>query len=204
MARSHQAVEPLRELEGLMAELVGQGVSERFALAIAAFELGLSATAQISFGGDGGFDTHDDHFSAQPAALGEVFRETTTALRVMKSRGLLDRTTIMMGSEFGRSAFYGPWDSAKPLNATNGKDHWQHSSLLFLGRGITGNRRKGSFNERLVSQRISLDTLEPDANGQVLTLPHVHQALREFAGVKDDISARFPLRLAGGKAKIFG
>lgn len=200
MARSHRAVEPLRELEGLMAELVGQGVSERFALAIAAFELGLSATAQVAFGG---FDTHDEHLSRQPAALGVAFRDATAALQVMKARGLLGRTTVMIGSEFGRTAFYGPWDTAKPLNATNGKDHWQHASLLFLGRGITGNRRLGSFNERLVSERIALNTLQPSASGLVLTLPHVHQALRDYAGVTPAIDDRFPLRVQA-TPKIFG
>jgi hypothetical protein len=200
MARSHRSVEPLRELEGLMNELIGQGVSERFALAIAAFELGLSATAQVTYHG---FDTHDEHFSRQPVALGNSFRDTTTALRVLKSRGLLERTTVIIGSEFARTASYGAWDTARPLNATNGKDHWQHASLLFLGRGITGNRRLGSFNERQVSQRVDFETLQPRADGQLVTLPQVHQAIRDFAGVTPTINERFPLRVTA-KPKIFG
>lgn len=201
MGAAHRSAGELAELDALMNDLIAQGADERFAFTIAAFELGLSVTSHITFGG---FDTHDNHFERHHIAVGDAFRSMTAGLRLLKQRGLLSKTTVLIGSEFGRTAFYGKsWDTALALNATQGKDHGLHSTVLLLGRGITGNQRLGSTGERLVSERINFGTLQLDPKGHILGLPALHQALRTFAGVKPSIADRFPLRV-NRVPKIFG
>ena len=86
-------------------------------------------------------------------------------------------------------------------NAGNGKDHWSIGSAMFLGRGIKGNRVVGATDEKQFAVPLDPKTLKLDkAKGVRVRPEHVHEALREFAGIADHaLSKKFPLGVADGE-----
>jgi uncharacterized protein (DUF1501 family) len=90
-------------------------------------------------------------------------------------------------------------------NAGNGKDHWSIGSALFLGRGIKGNRVIGATDEKQFAVALDLRSLKLDRDKGVRVRPeHVHEALRELAGIADHpLSKKFPLGLSD-KDKLRG
>ena len=90
-------------------------------------------------------------------------------------------------------------------NAGNGKDHWSIGSALFLGRGIKGNRVIGATDEKQFAVPLDPQSLKPAGGTGIRVRPeHVHEALRELAGIADHpLSRKFPLGLSG-KEKLRG
>lgn len=82
-------------------------------------------------------------------------------------------------------------------NNGNGKDHWSIGSIMFLGKGIHGNRVLGATDEKQFHVPLNPQTLalEKDKEAGIRVRPeHIHQALREFAGIADHpLSKKFPL-----------
>jgi hypothetical protein len=80
-------------------------------------------------------------------------------------------------------------------NGGNGKDHWSIGSIMFLGRGIKGNRVIGATDEKQFHVPIDPVSLALDREKGVRVRPeHIHTALREFAGIADHpFSKKFPL-----------
>jgi hypothetical protein len=78
---------------------------------------------------------------------------------------------------------------------SNGKDHWSIGSIMFLGRGIKGNRVIGATDEKLFHVPVGPQTLACDPKKGIRVRPeHIHTALREFAGIAGHaFSRRFPL-----------
>jgi hypothetical protein len=100
-----------------------------------------------------------------------------------------DRLVIILQSEMGRTPTY---------NNGNGKDHWSIGSIMFLGRGIRGNRVIGATDERQFHVPLNPRTLATDRPNGIRVRPeHIHTALRELAGIADHaFSRRFPLGIA--------
>ena len=91
----------------------------------------------------GQFDMHDNIYGdLDPDAdnlqvLGKMIDVGFAKLLVdLKATGMLDRTLIVMGSEFGRVP--------GPLNGNKGRDHFMQHSVVFAGAGIKGGRTIGS------------------------------------------------------------
>lgn len=80
-------------------------------------------------------------------------------------------------------------------NTGNGKDHWSIGSAMFLGRGIKGNRVIGATDEKQFAVSLDTKTLKLDKEKGVRVRPeHVHESLRELAGIADHPSSKkFPL-----------
>jgi hypothetical protein len=93
---------------------------------------------------------------------------------------------IVVQSEMGRTPTY---------NGGNGKDHWSIGSILFLGRGIRGNRVLGATDEKQLPVPFNPETLACDPPSGIRVRPeHLHTALRELAGIADHpFSRKFPL-----------
>jgi hypothetical protein len=80
-------------------------------------------------------------------------------------------------------------------NKGNGKDHWSIGSIMFLGPGIKGNRVIGATDEKQFGVGIDPQTLTLDKDHGIRVRPeHLHQSLREFAGIANHpFSQKFPL-----------
>ena len=100
-----------------------------------------------------------------------------------------DKLVVIVQSEMGRTPTY---------NNGNGKDHWSIGSIMFLGRGIAGNRVIGATDEKQFHVPVNPQTLAIDKEKGIRVRPeHIHQALREFAGIADHaFSKKFPLGVA--------
>jgi uncharacterized protein (DUF1501 family) len=90
----------------------------------------------------GAWDTHLDNFTNLKNKLLPPFDAGITALvQALKSRGLLERTLVAAGGEFGRTP---------TINKNAGRDHWPRASWMLLAGGgvragqlIGGTDRKG-------------------------------------------------------------
>ena len=99
--------------------------------------------------------------------------------------GIRDKTTVLVGSDFGRTPYY---------NGGNGKDHWPVTSMLAMGKGVAGNSVIGGTDANVNALPVNTTTLQPDANGTKITPQHVHAALRQMAGISGHENSRqYPL-----------
>lgn len=169
----------LNQLVRLLPERTSSGLSGQAEIAIAAFASGVAISANLNLGG---FDTHGNHDFNQHRRLTELLIGIDHLWEEIERANLQDRVTVMVGSDFGRTPFY---------NANRGKDHWNITSMLFMGAGIPGNRVVGATDSHFDALKLNPQTLAPDANGIVLTPKHIHLALRQLAGVPADLKGRF-------------
>jgi hypothetical protein len=86
--------------------------------------------------GDGlGWDTHQDNFRQVRRLSEELDIGWATLMRELEERGLLDSTTILWISEFGRTP---------AINMTAGRDHFPNAwTCVFAGGGIRGGQTYG-------------------------------------------------------------
>ena len=110
-------------------------------------------------------------------------------LRRAEDLKIRDRLVIIVQSEMGRTPSY---------NKGNGKDHWSIGSILFLGRGIQGNRVIGATDDKQFHVALDPQTLACDREKGIRVRPeHIHDALRDLAGIADHpLSRKFPLGVA--------
>lgn len=162
-------------------------------IAIAAFQAGLAACLNLDIGG---FDTHGDHDRDQPTRITTLLTLVDFVAAELEKAGLLDRTSIFVGSDFARGPFYnGP-------NPGDGKDHWPISSFLALGAGIAGDRVIGGTTGDQHALRIDPTSLATIPEGGVeLTAELIHNAIRTLAGVGDAERA-YPIK--GATVSLFG
>jgi len=173
-------------LDGLLAYLPAQvstGLKGQAELAVAAFASGLAVSANLNLGG---FDTHGTHDEDQTAALTLLLEGIDHLWEQLVLRGLQERVTVLIGSDFGRTPFY---------NTGDGKDHWNITSIMAMGAGITGNRVIGATDANFEALKLSPDTLEPHSSGIIVTPKHVHRALRDFLGVSSELDKLYPLNV---------
>lgn len=131
-----------------------------------------------------GWDTHQNNFTAVKRLCGELDAGWSSLMRELSERGLLESTTILWLSEFGRTP---------TINAQAGRDHFPSAwSCVFAGGGIRGGQAFGKTSD---------DGLRVEEN-QV----HVGDILATLctaAGVDPETQniseAGRPIRLAEGK-----
>ena len=161
-----------------------QGFKRQASLVAAAFKAGIAASANIS---TGGFDTHGNHDNSQYQSLGDLLEGAAYLQEALEAAGIADKTTVVIGSDFGRTPYY---------NSGNGKDHWPVTSVMVMHPTGSGKGGKvfGASNEKFRAQTLNRSTGQPDANGQLLTPAHVNLALRKELGIDSNtIAVRFPL-----------
>lgn len=91
--------------------------------------------------GLGGWDMHTDIYQNDklPNRAANLDRAASVLIQDLKSRGLLEKTLVVLGTEFGRSPH---------INANGGRDH--HPGVFsgfFAGGGIKGGRFYGSSDK---------------------------------------------------------
>jgi hypothetical protein len=90
---------------------------------------------EVPLGGNLGWDTHQDNFRQVRRLSGELDAGWATLMAELAERGLLERTTILWISEFGRTPV---------INSTAGRDHFPAAwSCVFAGGGIKGGQAYG-------------------------------------------------------------
>lgn len=87
----------------------------------------------------GGWDTHIENFNAVEQRCNILDTALAALLNDLSERGLLDRTIVVLATEFGRTP---------QINQNNGRDHYPRAySGLLAGGGIKGGQIWGKTNE---------------------------------------------------------
>lgn len=163
-----------------------QNFKRQASLIAAAFKAGIAASANLS---TGGFDTHGNHDNSQYQSLGDLLEGVAYLQEALDAAGIGDKTTVVIGSDFGRTPYY---------NSGSGKDHWPITSVMVMhptGSGKGGNVF-GASTDKFRSQTLNRTTGQPDANGQILTPAHINLALRKELGIHGNaLSNNFPLNV---------
>jgi uncharacterized protein (DUF1501 family) len=93
------------------------------------------------------YDTHHENFDFHIEQLGEFDKTFATLLDDLNQRGLLERTLVVVMSEFGRTP---------TINRNFGRDHWSRAwSIALAGCGVRGGACIGRTNDNgtLVTDR---------------------------------------------------
>ena len=94
---------------------------------------------------DGGWDHHSNIFAAIKRTLPPIDQAISTLIGDLESRGLYDKTLILMLGEFGRT----PTISTLSGQTTPGRDHWANAmSILFAGCGTPGGQVVGATDRK--------------------------------------------------------
>jgi hypothetical protein len=175
------------------ASVPKERLSQQAEIALASFKAGVCVSANLSIGQ---FDSHANNDVDQMKLIPELLAGITYFIRRAEALKLRDRLVIVMQSEMGRTPNY---------NAGNGKDHWSVGSVMFLGPRIKGDRVLGATDEKQFQVALHPQTLACDKEKGVRVRPeHVHEALRQYAGIADHaFSKKFPLGVAE-KEKLQG
>lgn len=168
-------------------------LSQQVEIALASFKAGVCVSANLSIGQ---FDSHANNDADQMKLIPELLAGIAYLLRRAEELKVREQLVVVVQSEMGRTPTY---------NSGNGKDHWSIGSILFLGRGIKGNRVLGATDEKQFAVPFDPKGLKLDRENGIRVRPeHIHEALREFAGIADHpMSKKFPLGVAP-KEKLNG
>jgi hypothetical protein len=158
-------------------------LSQQADIALASFKAGVGVSANLTIGQ---FDSHNNNDEDQMKLIPEFLAGIDYLLKRAEELGIREKLVVVIQSEMGRTPTY---------NKGNGKDHWSVGSIMFLGRGVKGGRVIGATDEKQFLVPIDPRTLAIDKEKGVRVRPeHLHQALRELAGVQDHAFAKqFPL-----------
>lgn len=200
MSALYLARDPANDLAVLAASLPTQAqinaanntLLRQGMVAVAGFKTGLAVAANLSIGG---FDTHGNHDGAHVPLMGNLLAGIDLVWTEVTNAGLQDKVILAVGSDFGRTPAY---------NAGNGKDHWNITSMLFMGAGITGGRVVGGTDANFKAKYYNPTTLAEDQSGTRIRPEHIQKALRKLAGISDSEPARkFPLSASAEDLRIF-
>jgi uncharacterized protein (DUF1501 family) len=161
-------------------------MAQQTEVALASFKAGVCVSANFSIGQ---FDSHNTNDPDQMKLIPEFLEGIAYFIRRAEELGLRDKIVIMVQSDMGRTPTY---------NKTGGKDHWSVGSMLFMGKGVKGNRVIGATDDQLFAIPVNTSTLACDREKGIKIRPeHVHTALREMAGIATHpMSKQFPLGVA--------
>lgn len=134
----------------------------------------------------GGWDTHQDNFDRVQQLSGELDAAASTLLQDLQSKRLLERTIVLLTSEFGRTP---------NINGNNGRDHWPRVWSAAIGGGglqagrVIGRSDKG---QEVADQPIRVGDLHSticEALGIDFTQTNYSPDQRPFRIVKDESAA---------------
>jgi uncharacterized protein (DUF1501 family) len=178
--------EPMDGLSNNQLRLLlgGGGTARNVMLALRLFHFGCPAI----FMNQGGYDMHSGEEEGLPPRMNELNQLVSglhTALKLMEhpSGGTYwDHTVVVLGSEFGRTARGGRFNSAR------GSDHGGDNSTRWMSMPFMG----GIFNEAGTAGRTFGETLAEDlkASGQVYSYRSVMKTMMDWLGC--DHSEFFP------------
>ena len=143
---------------------LGAGVTsgEQAALAAQALKNDISQCVSITLAT--GLDTHDDNWATDhPETLQQGFNALAALIDDLEEASLMEKTTIVVFSEFGRTSL---------LNTRDGRDHSLASSALLIGAGVPANTVVGATTDVGMSPMpINAETGEVLATGGTTVTP---------------------------------
>jgi uncharacterized protein (DUF1501 family) len=162
-------------------------------IALASFKAGVCVSANITIGQ---FDSHANNDPDQMKLIPEFLAGIAYTIRRAGELKIRDQLVVIIQSEMGRTPNY---------NQGNGKDHWSIGSIMFIGKGMKGNRVIGATDEKQFGVPLDPVSLKLDkAKGIRVRPEHLHESLREYAGIADHaLSKKFPLGVSD-KEKLKG
>ncbi|HZN69163.1 MAG TPA: DUF1501 domain-containing protein [Tepidisphaeraceae bacterium] len=93
------------------------------------------------------WDQHKDLYEGHRNNAAAVDRPIAGLLRDLKSRGMLDDTLVMCGSEFGRTPVF-EYQDGNEGRLRNGRDHNPHGfTMWFAGAGVRGGYSHGATDD---------------------------------------------------------
>lgn len=123
----------------------------------------------------GGWDTHADNFELTRANVQTLDPAFAMLLRDLRERGLLEKTVVLCGGEFGRTP---------QINRLDGRDHWPTGfSLAAAGGGIRGGQVLGATDPTGASKDPSDPVEVADLHATVLTALGIDPAHEEISAV---------------------
>lgn len=165
------------------ATIPSERLSQQAEIALASFKAGVCVSANLDIGQ---FDSHANNDPDQMKLIPEFLAGIAYLLRRAGELKIREQIVVIVQSEMGRTPTY---------NTGNGKDHWSIGSIMFLGQGIQGNRVIGATDEKQFGVPLDPQTLQLNKEAGIRVRPeHIHQSLRELAGIADHpMSKQFPL-----------
>ncbi len=162
-----------------------ENLSNQADIALASFKAGVCVSANLNVGG---FDSHANNDRDQMKLIPTMLAGIDYLVTRAEELQIRDKLVIVMQSEMGRTPSY---------NKNDGKDHWSIGSMMFMGRGIQGNRVIGATDEKQFLVPINPQSLATDGEEGIRVRPeHIHTTLRRFAGIDDhEFSERFLLKV---------
>lgn len=103
------------------------------------------------------WDTHEGN-AAQGNYFEKLFGTLTSLMDALDAAGLVDDTLVVVLSEMTRTP---------KLNAVGGKDHWPHTSAMWIGGPVRGGRTCGATDGLLESLPMDLATGVIDPAGEL-------------------------------------
>lgn len=158
-------------------------LSQQVEIALASFKAGVCVSANLNIGQ---FDSHANNDTDQMKLIPEFLAGIAHLLRRAEELKIREQLVVILQSEMGRTPNY---------NTGNGKDHWSIGSIMFMGPGIKGNRVIGATDEKQFALPLNPHSLELDKEKGIRIRPeHIHESLREFAGIAEHpLCKKFPL-----------
>jgi Protein of unknown function (DUF1501) len=152
-------------------------------IALAAFKGGVCVSANLTYGQ---FDSHNNNDTDQMKLIPQFLAAIDHLMVKAEELKLREKLVVIIQSEMGRTPDY---------NKGNGKDHWSVGSIMFLGRGIKGDRLIGATDEKQFLVPVDPKSHQVDKEKGIRVRPeHLHLALRELAGIDQHaFSKQFPL-----------
>lgn len=182
-----------RVTQHIPATIPKERLAQQAEIALASFKAGVCVSANLSIGQ---FDSHVNNDPDQMKLIPEFLAGIAYVIRRAEALKIRDKLVVVIQSEMGRTPTY---------NKKNGKDHWSIGSIMFLGPRIKGNRVIGATDEKQFHVPLNPQTLAIDkAKGIRVRPEHIHEALRQYAGIANHgFSKKFPLGLTE-KEKLQG
>jgi hypothetical protein len=149
-----------------------QRLAQQAEIALTSFKAGVCVSANLSIGQ---FDSHANNDQDQMRLIPEFLEGIAYVLHRAEELGIRDQLVVIAQSEMGRTPDY---------NNGNGKDHWSIGSIMFLGPGIKGGRVLGQTDEKQFALPVDPASMKIDSENGIRIRPeHIHESLREFAGI---------------------
>ncbi|MFN0018154.1 MAG: DUF1501 domain-containing protein [Pirellulaceae bacterium] len=139
-----------------------------------------------------GWDSHANNHATVAARNKALDPAFAALIKELKKRGLLEKTLVLCGGEFGRTP---------SINPAGGRDHWPHGfSIALAGGGIRGGLALGSNNPKP-----NLDGKNPTENVQdPRNIEDIHATVFTALGINFEEELNTPIGrpMAISKGKV--